>query len=254
MATVFGLAAFNEEASIDPLFTRLREMHSSAGPIVVVIYNDGSQDGTRSKVHQWRDRLDIRYLEGDVNKGLAFGVASLVEYFVANFTDGDYLVLMDCDDTHDPAQVQAMLAQANDETVVIASRYQPGSAIHGLSRFRRLASRVFSTMAQGYFHLPNVRDYTSGFRLYPYPVLSQVLEKGLWPTTREFGFAVTPELLIRCGAANADFAEIPMNLGYDRKSSASNMRVAHNAINLVKLIPKWRGMLKSRNRSRSADE
>jgi len=246
MATVVGLAAFNEEASIDPLFTRLQELHASAGPLVVVIYNDGSQDDTSSRVHHWRNHLDIRYLESDINKGLAFGVASLVKYFIANFTDGDYLVLMDCDDTHDPAQIRAMLEKVNGNTVVIASRYQPGSSIHGLSRFRRLASRVFSTMAQGYFHLPNVRDYTSGFRLYPYPVLSRVLEKELWPTTREFGFAVTPELLIRCGAANADFAETPMNLGYDRKSSASNMRVAHNAVNLVKLLPTWRGMLKSK--------
>lgn len=247
MAIVFGLAAFNEEASIDPLFTRLQDLQVSADPLVVVLYNDGSQDDTRGKVHEWEGRLDIRYLEGDVNKGLAFGVASLVEYFVANFTDGDYLALMDCDDTHDPAQVPAMLDKASSNTVVIASRYQPGSSIHGLSRFRRLASRVFSTLAQGYFHLPNVRDYTSGFRLYPYPVLAKVVEQGLWPTTREFGFAVTPDLLIRCGAANADFAEIPMDLGYDRKSSASNMRVAHNAVNLTKLLPRWRGMLKSRD-------
>lgn len=246
MTTVFGLAAYNEESSIDPLFTRLLDLQESGESLVIVIYNDGSQDNTGGKVRQWQDRLDIRYLEGDVNKGLAFGVASIVEYFVANFVKGDYLALMDCDDTHDPAQVQPMLGKATDNTVVIASRYQPGSSIHGLSRFRRLASRVFSTMAQSYFHLPNVRDYTSGFRLYPYPVLAQVVQRGLWPTTREFGFAVTPELLIRCGAANADFAEIPMNLGYDRKSSASNMRVAHNAVNLLKLLPTWRGMLKTR--------
>jgi hypothetical protein len=35
-----------------------------------------------------------------------------------------------------------------------------------------------------------------------------------------------------------------MILGYDRKESASNMRVAHNAVNLVKLLPKWHHMLK----------
>ena len=246
MTIVFGLAAYNEEASIDPLFTRLLELQDSIKPLVVVLYNDGSLDNTGGKVREWINRLDIRYLEGDTNKGLAFGVASLVEYFVAHFGVGDYLALMDCDDTHDPAQVREMLHKTNDNAVVIASRYQPGSSITGLSGFRRLASRVFSTMAQGYFHLPNVRDYTSGFRLYPYSVLAQVCQKGLWPTTREFGFAVTPELLIRCGAVDATFAEIPMNLGYDRKSSASNMRVAHNAVNLVKLLPAWKGMLKSR--------
>ncbi len=246
MNLVFGLAAYNEESSIDPLFTRLLHLEKTVESLVVVVYNDGSLDNTGGKIHSWQGRLNIHDLAGDVNKGLAFGVAALVEYFVANFNDGDYLVLMDCDNTHDPAQVPEMLDKTDANTVVIASRYQPGSSIHGLSRFRRLASRVFSTMARGYFQLPSVRDYTSGFRLYPHPVLARVVQRGLWPTTREFGFAVTPELLIRCGATNADFAEIPMNLGYDRKSSASNMRVAHNAVNLLKLLPAWRGMLRTR--------
>ena len=246
MNLVFGLAAYNEESSIDPLFSRLLHLEKTVESLVVVVYNDGSMDNTGGKIQSWQDRLNIHSLEGDVNKGLAFGVAALVEYFVANFNEGDFLALMDCDDTHDPAQVPQMLGRADENTVVIASRYQPGSSIHGLSQFRRLASRVFSTLAQSYFHLPKVRDYTSGFRLYPYAVLARVAQHGLWPTTREFGFAVTPDLLIRCGAANADFAEIPMNLGYDRKPSASNMRVAHNAVNLLKLLPTWRGMLKTR--------
>jgi len=244
VATVFGLAAFNEEASIDPLFTRIERLQQTFGPQVVLVYNDGSADNTRGKVHEWTDRLDIRYLEGDVNKGLAFGIAQLVNYFVENFTDDDYLVLMDCDNTHDPDQAVQMLTKADKRTVVIASRYQPGSTISGLSAFRRLASVVFSTLGRIYFHLPGVRDYTSGYRMYPRTILVRVRDQGLWPTSREFGFAVTPELLIRCGAAGATFDEVPMILGYDRKESASNMRVAHNAINLVKLLPKWHRMLR----------
>ena len=244
MSIVFGLAAFNEEASIDPLFTRIEELQQVMGPLVVLVYNDGSADNTRGNVHDWLDRLDIRYLEGEVNKGLAFGIAELVEYFVDNFSDEDFLALMDCDDTHDPDQVQQMMVKADENTVIIASRYQSGSKITGLSGFRRLASRVFSTVGRTYFRIPHVRDYTSGYRLYPHAVLVRVRDRGLWPTSREFGFAVTPELLIRCGAAGASFAEIPMILGYDRKESASNMRVANNAANLLKLLPKWRRMLR----------
>ena len=244
MSTVFGLAAYNEEASIDRLFARIAALQSALGPQVLVVYNDGSRDNTRGKVQQWTDRLDIRYLEGEANKGLAFGIAQIVDYFVENFTDSDYLVLMDCDDTHDPDQVREMLLKADGQTVVIASRYQPGSEVSGLSRFRKLASVVFSTLGRTYFRLSGVRDYTSGYRMYPHSILVQVREQGLWPTDREFGFAVTPELLIRCGAAGATFEEVPMILGYDRKESASNMRVAHNAVNLVKLLPKWHHMLK----------
>ena len=245
MTTVFGLAAFNEAPSIDPLFARIAAFDELYGPTVILVYDDGSVDQTDQRILAWEDRLDIRLMRSVQNRGLAFGVARIVDTFLNDFKSEDYLVLMDCDDTHDPSQVAQMLVLANSSTVVIASRYHNGSAIHGLSMFRRIASRVFSQLARVYFRLPAVRDYTSGFRLYPFTVLQLVHMQGMWPRTHEFGFAVTPDLLIRCGAVGASFAEIPMILSYDRKASASNMRVARNARNLLRLLPSWRRMIKA---------
>lgn len=245
MTIVLGLAAYNEESSIDPLFNRLMQLEESLGRLPVIFYDDGSQDSTAGKVAAWRNHLQINLMQGSENRGLAFGIARIVETFVEQYQPEDSLVLMDSDDTHDPAQILQMLNCPGGRPVVIASRYQPGSRIDGLSRFRTLASIVFSTIARGYLRVSGVRDYTSGFRLYPYPVLAQVLDDGLWQTDREFGFAVTPELLIRCAATGTDFAEIPMILSYDRKTSASNMRVAHNAKNLIRLLPQWRQLVRS---------
>lgn len=245
VTTVFGLAALNEEMSIDPLFTRIAEFERLHGPTAILFYNDGSIDDTGERVQAWQDRLDIRYMGDSENRGLAFGVARIVDAFVEEFKPQDCLVLMDCDDTHDPAQAAQMLTLANKKTVVVASRYQKGSVIQGLSMFRRIASRIFSTLAMVYFRLPGVRDYTSGFRLYPHEVLESVHARGMWPRTREFGFAVTPDLLIRCGAVGASITEIPMILSYDRKASASSMRVARNARNLLRLLPTWRKMIKT---------
>ena len=62
MTMVFGLAAYNEEDSIDPLFTRIERLQRDSGPVVVLLYNDGSRDNTGAKVRSWQGRLDVRYL------------------------------------------------------------------------------------------------------------------------------------------------------------------------------------------------
>ena len=94
-------------------------------------------------------------IDGIVNKGLGAGLCALVDYAVANAADGDVLVVMDCDDTHDPEQIEEMLACiAEGADVVIGSRYERGALVRACRRFaasRRLApqpcSRPFTMCA-----------------------------------------------------------------------------------------------------------
>ena len=90
-----------------------------------------------------------------------------IEAFLRDSSEGDVLCLMDGDDTHKPEFVHAMLAKLSaPRQCVIASRYQPGARVQGLSADRKL----FSDGAKVYYslvlHVPNVRDYTCGYRVY----------------------------------------------------------------------------------------
>ena len=120
-----GLPAYNEEIALPRLLARVERFAASSQlPITVVVYNDGSTD-----THA-RDRVGMaRRGAGRVarrlrNKGLGAGLRALIEYAVKTGKPDDVLVVMDCDDTHDPAQIPDMLrAMAEGADVAIASRF-----------------------------------------------------------------------------------------------------------------------------------
>lgn len=121
---LIGLPAYNEEIALPRLLARIAPLaQSSAAPITVVLYNDGSSDATVPIAREWQSRLPLVVLDGVVNNGLGAGLRALVEYAVAQGDDDDVLVVMDCDDTHDPAQIGDMLGKlAAGADVAIGSR------------------------------------------------------------------------------------------------------------------------------------
>src|SRR5262245_41254539 len=104
-----GLPAYNEETALPRLLQRIELLGASLQrAITVVLYNDGSNDSTRSIAQQWQERLSLVILDCAQNKGLGAGLRALVRHAVDRGHDEDVLVTMDCDDTHDPAQVTEM--------------------------------------------------------------------------------------------------------------------------------------------------
>ena len=109
---LIGLPAYNEEIALPRLPARIESLRqTSSEPMTLVLYNDGSTDATLATAHAWQQRLPLVVLDGVVNKGPGAGLRALVEYAATNGADDDVLVIMDCDDTHDLAQVEAMLAR-----------------------------------------------------------------------------------------------------------------------------------------------
>jgi glycosyltransferase involved in cell wall biosynthesis len=131
---LIGLPAYNEEIALPRLLARIAALPKSpAEAITVVLYNDGSADATLAIAREWQARLPLVILDGVVNKGLGAGLRALVGHAVANAGDDDVLVVMDCDDTHDPAQIADMLARLNDGAdIVIGSRYVRGALVQGV--------------------------------------------------------------------------------------------------------------------------
>ncbi len=82
MEIYLGLPAYNEEASIKPLFTRVEALQKKMTQrIHVMVYDDGCVDNTRAEVMAWQERLSIIYLDGVVNKGLGAGMSALTTEF-----------------------------------------------------------------------------------------------------------------------------------------------------------------------------
>lgn len=239
-----GLPAYNEEASIKPLFARVESLQKKmAQQLVVMVYDDGCVDNTRAEVMVWESRLSIVYLDGLVNKGLGAGMSALMSEFAARGDAGDILVVMDCDDTHDPEQIPAMLEILEKKPltdVVIASRYRFGATISGVPFYRVMLSVGAAMLYKMVHPIWHVRDYTCGYRAYRLGAIQRAFAKYKHPLLKERGFACMVELLLKVARAGAGFQEIPLTLAYDNKLSASKMDVSGNSFRLLKKLISWR--------------
>jgi len=237
-----GLPAFNEEIALPRLMSRIDAFSKSSGlPIATVLYNDGSTDATLPIAREWSARLPLVIIDGAVNKGLGAGLRALVNYAADNANDADILVVMDCDDTHDPAQIAAMLPLlADGADVVIASRYVRGATVQGVPAFRRVTALGAAALFKLIHPVHGVWDYTCGYRAYRVGLLKRAAARYGDKLIAERGFACMVELLLKLNTLGARFTEIPLRLRYDQKPTASKMGVGGNIRRLLTLMVHWR--------------
>ena len=237
-----GLPAYNEEIALPRLLTRVERFAATAAdPVTVVLYNDGSTDATLAIARAWQRRLSLVIIDGVVNKGLGAGLRALVAYAAGNAADDDVLAVMDCDDTHDPAQIAAMLAQiAAGADVVIGSRYARGATVRGVPPVRRLTALGAAALFKLIHPVRGVWDYTCGYRAYRAAVLKAAAARYGDGLIAEDGFACMVELLLKLNALHARFAEIPLQLRYDQKPTETRMGVGSHTRRLLLLLVRWR--------------
>jgi dolichol-phosphate mannosyltransferase len=237
-----GLPAYNEEASIAPLFGRFLEVFPDrSAPYRIVLYNDGCRDGTVAAARAWADRLNVEVIGRDENLGLGAGLRALVEHVVRHGRPEDYFFVMDCDDTHHPSQIP-VIAQALDagSDVVIASRYRRGARVAGVAAHRRLLSLGAGLLFKTLHPCRGVLDYTCGYRGYRVELLRRAAGRYGENLVRERGFACMVELLLKLNRLGARFREVPLQLRYDLKQGASKMDVGGNTQRLLRKLVSWR--------------
>jgi dolichol-phosphate mannosyltransferase len=233
-----GLPAYNEEIALPRLLRRIELLGASLqNTITVVVYNDGSTDSTSTIARQWQDHLSLILLDCPQNKGLGAGLRALVRHVVETAHEQDILVIMDCDDTHDPAQVREMLGLIEQGAdVVIGSRFARGAIVRGVPPLRRLTARGAVALFKVICPVRGVTDYTCAYRSYRVSALKKASNCYGAKLIEESEFSCMTELLLKLNALGFRFSEVPLQLRYDQKPTASKMRVASNIILLLKLL------------------
>ena len=152
------LPTYNELDAIAPLIVSILDALSGTATEIIVV-DDASPDGTGAVVQELAERDPrVRLLARPCKMGLAGAVFAGVEVAL-----GEYLAAMDADSSHDPADLPAMLARAQDGyDLVIGSRYAPGGGIRGVSLRRRVTSRLINVTARILFRLPS-SDVMTGY-------------------------------------------------------------------------------------------
>ncbi|HEV2712851.1 MAG TPA: polyprenol monophosphomannose synthase [Gaiellaceae bacterium] len=211
------LPTYNERENVEPMVDRLGEILGADG--VVLVIDDNSPDGTgeiADRLAAERERVDV--LHRPSKEGL--GPAYLDGFRRALELGADLIFEMDCDFSHDPADVPRLVDAAGGADLVIGSRYVPGGGTQNWGRLRRLISRGGSLYAQLLLGVP-IRDLTGGFKCYRRKVL-ETIELGAIDSK---GYAFQIETTYRTLRAGFRVVEVPI-VFVDREVGGSKMSKA----------------------------
>lgn len=228
------LPAYNEEKSLPSLLNRIQELNGefSKDPKVIVI-NDGSKDQTPQILKEYSTKMNLHYVDVYPNQGLANAIRTGIEEVLKFTQKGDIVVTLDADDSHNPHLIKRMAGMIKEGSeIVIASRYQNGARIMGLTKIRELYSEVASILFKTIVGMKGVKDYTCGFRAYDADFLKKLQNHYKERLVEEKGFSCMAEILLKSNRFNPIIHEVPMILRYDFKLSDSKMKVART-INLT---------------------
>jgi dolichol-phosphate mannosyltransferase len=127
---------------------------------------------------------------------------------------------MDCDFSHDPADVPRLAAAAENADLVIGSRYVDGGGTRNWGFLRRVISRGGSLYAQVLLGV-GVRDLTGGFKCYRRIVLETIDLDAI----HSKGYAFQIETTYRALRRGFRVVEIPI-VFVDRQVGGSKMSKA----------------------------
>jgi dolichol-phosphate mannosyltransferase len=237
------LPAYNESLSIEPLFKRFAAAKKEINePFKVVVVDDGSSDDTAERAERTASvyGLDLYLVRHKVNSGLGETIKTGLTTFINLSSDGDFCCTMDCDNTQPPELIKSMigLARRDNLDIVVASRYQHGSDVKGLSLFRLALSQGASTLFQLCAPIPGLKDYTCGFRLYSREFLLKLSRAYGEQLFTEKGFSCMADILLKSKRLNPRVAEVAMVLRYDEKLGESKMKVFRTIYLTLQLLVK----------------
>ena len=212
---VLCLPTYNERENLEPMIAALGEALDTSRDVVLVV-DDGSPDGTGeiadrlASEHSW-----VSVLHRTTKEGLG---PAYVAGFRHALAEGAELVLeMDCDFSHDPADVPRLIAAADGADLVLGSRYAPGGGTANWGLVRRFVSRGGCLYAQVLLGL-RVRDLTGGFKCFR----RQTLEAIDLGALSAHGYAFQIETTYRVKRAGLRIQEVPITF-VERRAGASKM-------------------------------
>lgn len=229
MKTLIIIPTYNEKANISLV---LEHITTTVPHVDIVVVDDNSPDGTADAVKSFAaaSQKNIKVLRRTGRRGL--GAAYKIGFAYGLSRGYELLVTMDADMSHNPMYLPAMLTAAQDNDIIIGSRYIRDGGTVNWKMWRVLLSRTANTFARFVLNVHGY-DLTSGYRVYR----REILEKINLNMIRSNGYSFLVEMLFYAQQHQARVYEIPI-IFLDRTmgtSKISKKEIYRGAFTLFRL-------------------
>ena len=211
MSACVVIPTYEEAENLAALVAAVR----AALDCTIGIVDDGSPDGT-GEIADALAGPGLWVIHRERKQGLA---SAYVAGFRRALAGGaEYVLEMDADFSHDPADLPRLLDAARaGADVVLGSRYVDGGGVKGMPLHRRLLSRGGSAYARAVLGVP-VRDLTGGFKCFRADALRAIDLDAIAAT----GFAFQVEATYRAVCAGLRVEEVPI-VFHERRAGHSKL-------------------------------
>ena len=218
MKPIVVIPTYNERENVEMMAEAILGNLPETGELLFV--DDNSPDGTGSLINGLcSNNPRIHVLHRKCKEGL--GRAYVAGFAEALKLGATHIVEMDCDFSHNPADVKRMLSQmAADDSldVVIGSRYIKGGKCVGWPFKRWFISRFGGLFIRMVLGVPVV-DPTGGFKCFRRRALEFL---GDFSIIKSFGYSFQMEMNYRMAQAGLKLKEIPITFT-ERRAGVSKI-------------------------------
>ncbi len=218
MRATVCLPTYNERENLEQMLLALRGVLREGDRVLVI--DDDSPDGTGELADRLAGELGfVDVLHRTRKEGL--GRAYIDGFQTVLAGDAELVLEMDCDFSHDPADVPRLIAEAEaGADLVLGSRYVAGGGTRNWGVVRRAISRGGSLYTALFLRM-GVKDPTGGFKCFRREVLERIDLDAITPR----GYVFQIETTYRVKRLGFRVVEIPITF-VDRVAGTSKMSKA----------------------------
>lgn len=223
-------ATYNEKENIKKLITLIFKHCSNAN---VLIVDDNSPDKTAEEIELLKNEFkNISLIKRDSKLGL--DTAHKFAYKYALDKGYDYLITMDADLSHDPAELTNFISSLETYPFVIGSRYAPGGEC--LMKGRRLLMSKYGNILIKLVLRINCNEFTTSYRGFDLKKLGSFN----LDTVKASGYSFFMKTIFEISKRKIEIKEIPITFK-DRSQGYSKLpriEIFRTLLNLFLLILK----------------
>lgn len=207
------LPTYNEAGNVESIVRAALANLPASSKVLVV--DDNSPDGTGEIAERLAAELPVEVLHRRGKEGLASAYVAGFRHVLEQ--GAGFILQMDADFSHDPADLRRLLEAATDADLVLGSRYVAGGGVRDWSPIRQAISRGGSAYARLALGI-EVKDLTGGFKCFRREALEAI---DLGSITSQ-GYAFQVEMTYRALQKGFKVKEIPI-VFKDRQVGNSKM-------------------------------